>query len=863
VAHFHYVLSLGAVFSIFAVGAGLISVIAAEYSGRTQNEFAANRLPVTLVSSMDSDVPSHDPALTELENSKIKAFRVFPESVLLDSKTSTQNLVAQVELTNGLTVDVTGQVQLKTIKVGSQKDNTQKELILISGAKIGALADGKTAVQATYGKHHLTIPVEVKNSAMVRPTSFQQDVIPVLTKTGCNKGSCHGAARGKDGFLLSLFGFDPKKDHFRLVHEIPGRRIDLAIPESSLLLEKGTASVSHSGGGPIKVNDPNYEVLRSWVKSGAPYDKGKVTAVTKVEIYPPHAVLNGTGAGQQLTVLATYEDGRKRDVTSLAIFSSSDDNAASVSPAGKIVAKNRGESFVMARFDTHTVGSPVIVLPKDLKFSFQAPKEVNYIDQLMYKKWNRLRINPSKLCDDRTFIRRVYLDICGTLPTAAEVTAFVQDKDLAKRSKLVDRLLERKEFVELWVMKWAELLQIRSTQTVSYKSALLYFNWLQQQVANDVPVNKMFEDLLTSSGGTFSAPSTNYFQNETDTLKVSENVAQVFLGMRIQCAQCHNHPFDRWTMDDYYSFSAFFSQIGRKRGQDPRETVVFNRGRGDVRHLVGNRVMKPKFLGGDVPKLKPGQDRRSVMAGWLTDKQNPYFSRNLCNIVWAHFFGRGIVHPVDDVRVSNPSVNDELLSAMAEKLASNNFNFKTLVRDICNSNTYQLDTQANQTNATDRTNFSRRYLTRVRSEVLLDAISQVTETKNKFQGLPLGARAVQIADGNTSNYFLTTFGRAKRETVCSCEVVTEPNLSQALHLINGTTVNNKCRQGGVVSRLLKEGKSVSEVIQNLYERCLARKPTEQELKSLTAKVSQYKDKKRGLEDVFWAVLNSREFLFNH
>lgn len=843
--------------SIIAVLTFALSFTAAEISGKYS--FTSSKHEILGVTEVSLKAESNDVYRRKVvDKSKIKSLKIFPSSILLDSKFASQSIVGQIELLNGITIDVTDQLRFEEPETASKRG-----VVNISGRIVRPKENGKTVIDLVYGDSKVSVPVEVKNVDSIRETSFQQDVIPVLTKTGCNKGSCHGAARGKDGFLLSLFGFDPKKDHFRLVHELPGRRIDLSIPRSSLLLEKGTATVSHTGGGPIKLNDQYYKVLFDWVKAGAKYDKGKVSAVTNLSIYPNHAVLNGPEASQQLTVLATYEDGRKRDVTSLAIFSSSDDNAASVNRTGKVTAKNRGESFVMARFDTHTVGTPFIVLPKDLKFSFQAPKSVNYIDQLMYKKWNRLRINPSKLCDDRTFVRRVYLDICGTLPTVDQVKVFVDDEDKDKRSKLIDRLLERKEFVELWVMKWAELLQIRSTQTVSYKSALLYFNWLQQQVAGNVPVNKMFEDLLTSSGGTFSAPATNYFQNETETLKVSENVAQVFMGMRIQCAQCHNHPFDRWTMDDYYSFSAFFSQIGRKRGQDPRETVVFNRGRGDVRHLVGSRVMAPKFLGGEIPKLKSGQDRRKVMAKWLTSKQNPYFSKNLCNIVWAHFFGRGIVHPVDDVRVSNPAVNDELLNAMAQKLASQDFDFKALVRDICNSNTYQLDTQANETNQTDRTNFSRRYLTRVRSEVLLDAISQVTETENKFQGLPLGARAVQIADGNTSNYFLSTFGRAKRETVCSCEVVTEPNLSQALHLINGTTVNDKCKKGGVVDNMLKNGKSVSEVIQNLYERCLARKPTEKELKSLVSKVDQYKNKKSGLEDVFWAVLNSREFLFNH
>ena len=391
---------------------------------------------------------------------------------------------------------------------------------------------------------------------------------------------------------------------------------------------------------------------------------------------------------------------------------------------------------------------------------------------------------------------------------------------------------------------------------------LRYFNWLDGQIANNVPMDKMVQELLGANGGTFTNPPTNYYQNETNTLKVSENVAQVFMGMRIQCAQCHNHPFDRWTMDDYYSFAAFFSQIGRKRGEDPRETIVFNSGGGEVRHLVGNLVMKPKFLGGDVPDVK-GKDRRVIMAKWLASAENPYFATNLANIVWAHFLGRGIIHDVDDVRVSNPAVNKELLNTLGQKFTEYNYDFKKLVRDICTSRTYQLSTQANATNEKDDRNFSHAALRRLRAEVLLDAITQVTDTKNKFSGLPLGARAVQIANGNTSTYFLTAFGRATRESVCACEVKMEPNLSQALHLLNGDTLQNKIQQGKFVERRLAEGATPVQLIEELYIRCLTRKPNEAEITELTKVLAEQKNDKQVLEDVFWALMNSREFVFNH
>jgi hypothetical protein len=412
------------------------------------------------------------------------------------------------------------------------------------------------------------------------------------------------------------------------------------------------------------------------------------------------------------------------------------------------------------------------------------------------------------------------------------------------------------------VMKWSELLQVRSTRQVSYKATLLYYDWLKSKIANNVPVNQMVRELLSAQGGTFSVPATNYYQNQQDNLKIAENVAQVFLGMRIQCTQCHNHPFDRWTMNDYYGFAAFFAQVARKRSEDPREQIVFNRRSGETKHPVTGQVMKPKFLGGIEPETK-GKDRRAVLADWIASSDNPYFAKNLSNIVWAHFFGKGIVDEVDDVRVSNPPVNSQLLDELGEKFKEYDYDFKKLVRDICNSRTYQLSTTTNATNETDLTNFSHASLRRIRAEVLLDVISQITETKNKFRGLPLGARAVQIADGNTSDYFLTTFGRAKRETVCSCEVKMDPSLSQALHLLNGGTVNNKIKQGRLIERWVAEQKTNDQILDEIYQRCLTRLPTDQERTALTAEVATQENRNQALEDVFWALLNSREFVFNH
>ena len=786
---------------------------------------------------------------------KMVQLNVYPQDIQLTTSRDRQSVIGQAVYDNGLTEDVTTKLQFKPAQEG---------IVRIENNMIYPAGDGETDVVASFGGASVKLHSKVTKAKEDRPISFTLDVMPTFMRAGCNTGSCHGAARGKDGFRLSLFGFDPKGDYHRLTRELSGRRINLSMPQESLLLEKAIGAVPHTGGKLYEKDSEYYNASLRWLQAGAPYDAGAIPTVDKVEIYPKGGVMDGKGTTQQVSVLAYYSDGTTRDVTTLSAFSSNNDNSATITKDGKITASNRGEAFIMARFDTHTVGSHFVVLPKGLDFEWPNVPEYNYVDTLIHNKLKKLRVIPSEVCSDAEFLRRASLDICGVMPTIEEFNTFVADKDPKKREKLVDQLLNRKEFVEMWVMKWSELLQIRTVNNrISYKSALLYYNWLQERIASNVPLDKMVQELLGSTGGTFANAATNYYENERDTLKVAENVAQVFMGMRIQCAQCHNHPFDRWTMDDYYSFAAFFSQVGRKGSEDPRESIIYNRGSGEVRHMVDNRVMQPKFLGGAQPEVK-GKDRRVVLASWLASNENPYFATNLSNIVWAHFFGKGIINEVDDVRISNPPVNPELLDELAKRFTDYNYDFKKLVRDICTSRTYQLATQTNPSNENDLTNFSHAQPRRLRAEVLLDCISQVTNAPNKFRGLPLGARAVQIADGNTTNYFLTTFGRAKRDTVCSCEVRMEPSLSQALHLLNGDTVNSKIVQGKFVESRIKAGKKPLEIVDEMYISCLTRKPTDKEYSTLVQVLDENKkDEQNALNDIFWSLLNSREFIFNH
>lgn len=791
----------------------------------------------------------------------IKSIEAFPKSVTLETSADFHKVIVIARFDDAATQDITRQIKATV---------SDPSVAKLAGTTLSPIKDGTTTLVIEYRGLKTEIPVVVKDATVMRPISFQLDVMPVLTSSGCNTGSCHGSARGKDGFHLGLFGFDPQGDHFRLTQELPGRRINLALPEESLLLTKAIGSVPHTGGKLFEKGSAPYETLVTWIRGGAEYDKGEIARPTGITIEPSQLVLKGGNLETPFTIKATYSDGTDRDVSTLSSFSTSNDNSVEINlRTGLSKTKNRGEAFLLGRFMTFTEVAQAIVIPEESAYTRPDLPEFNYIDKPVHEKLHKLRIIPAPLCDDETFLRRVFIDIIGRLPELTEREQFLADTNPKKREALVDELISRKEFSEIWVMKWAELLQIRTFnnggQQVSYKAALGYYNWLRDRIAGNVPFNDVVRELLSSEGGTFSSPPTNFFQIEQDVLKLTENVAQVFMGTRIQCAQCHNHPFDRWTVDDYYSFASFFAQVKRKNAEDPRERVIFDGG-GEVQHLVTKQNAKPKFLGTETPDNFGKQSRRAAMANWLTSDENPWFARNVSNIVWSHFFGVGITDPVDDVRISNPPANPELLDALASKFVEYDYDVRRLVRDICTSRTYQLSSSTNETNETDTRNFSRTIVRRIRAEVLLDCISQATRTPNKFKGLPLGSNAVQIADGNTSNYFLTTFGRATRATVCSCEVTMEPNLSQALHLLNGDATHNRIRKGKIVVSKFDEKKSPEEIIRHLYLRTVTREPTPDEMSKLMSVVTEGKDdneKKQILNDIFWALLNSKEFIFNH
>jgi hypothetical protein len=782
-------------------------------------------------------------------------FEVFPTEVNLKFLRDRQSVVCRFTELTGVQRNVTGEAKFTLADPSKAK---------VEQGVVFPVADGTTTLKVEFNGESVEVPVKVESAKEDPAISFRNDVMPVFMRNGCNSGGCHGASRGKDGFRLSLFGYDPDGDYQKLTREQIGRRINLALPETSMVLTKSSGEAPHTGGKVFSKESESYQLLHRWLEAGAPNeDVSKLATPVSMEILPKQLLLEAPGQKFQITVRAHYSDGTDRDVTSMCLFLSSNDGSAKIDGNGMITTGQRGEAFVMARFHTFTVGSQAIVIPKGLQYTKPKIEEWNYVDQLVNAKLDKLRIMPSGICDDETFLRRASIDITGTLPSAEDVKKFVADAEPSKRAKKIDELLERKEFVDIWALKWSELLQVRTDNNNqgSYKAVLSYYNWIREQIEHNVPVNEMARQLISASGSNFANPAANYYQLETDPLKLAEDTAQAFFGTRIQCAQCHNHPFDRWTMADYRGFVAFFTQVGRKNGEDPRERIIFNNGGGDTRHPVTNQVVPPKFLGGEAPDTK-GKDRRQVLSEWIAAPDNPFFAPHIANLVWAQYMGRGIVEPVDDARLSNPPSNPELMEALAAKLREYKYDLRRVVRDICNSATYQRTTRPNESNELDDRNFAKATIRRMRAEVMLDCISQVTETKDKYRGLPLGARAVEIADGKTSSYFLTTFGRADRETICSREQV-GPTLSQALHMLNGDTVENKISQGGVVQKLIKANMTPREVAAELYLRTFNRMPTEAELRKLEEHWGVTEEQPKVYTDIFWALLNAKEFMFNH
>lgn len=708
------------------------------------------------------------------------------------------------------------------------------------------------------------------------PVNFTNDVIPILTRFGCNQGACHGAQYGKGGFKLSLAGFDPGLDHDSIVKQARGRRVTIVDPARSLLLTKPLMKVPHGGGRRLDANSPEYQTLLRWLRQGAPGPNSKDPQVVRLEVTPPEQVLSQGQAPVQIRVRAFYDDRSVRDVTRLARISSLNDAVVSCTPEGVVRPVGRGQTAIMVRFSgLAAVATMIVPFRKAPAPSAEASRQaVKSIDTFVERKQHQLGLTPSPLCDDLTFIRRVFFDLIGTPPKPEEIRAFLADKSSDRRARLIDSLLERPEYADFWALKWGDLLR-SNRMALGLKGMWSYTNWIRAQFRRNRPIHEMVYELLTAQGSTFTNGPSNYFRVARSPQDLAETTSQVFLGVRIQCARCHQHPFERWSQKDYYQFAAFFARVGLKDSQEfglfGGEQVVRVRDDGEVHHPKSGERMRPAPLGvqlashsAQTPDPDAVGDRRQLLAEWITGKSNRLFARNIANRYWGYLFGRGIVNPIDDMRVTNPPTHPELLDFLADELVRSNYNLKHLLRLIANSKAYQRSSDILPGNHLAEPFYTHYPLKRLPAETLLDAIDFACGTQEKFPELPPGTRAIQLPDPGIGSEFLDTFGRPMRLTSCECERSPEPNLSQTLRLLNGDLVNRKVSQhDGRVARLIASGRSDRAILEELYMVTLGRPPRPRERAKVLGVLMLAPDRKAVFEDVLLTLLNSKEFLFNH
>ena len=711
-----------------------------------------------------------------------------------------------------------------------------------------------------------------------RPLSFVNDIAPILTKAGCNTGACHAKAiTGQRGFRLSLLGFETEEDYEHIVKEGKGRRIFPPAPEESLLLTKATNFTPHGGGKKIEPGSEYYQTLVQWITQGMPYAQKEEPKVTGIEVEPSRLTLRPKTA-QQLKVTARYSDGSSRDVTRLALYEANDTSMAEASEEGLVKTLDiPGNVAVMVRYAGRVsvfsasvpLGAPVEALPPAKSF----------IDQHVFANLKQLGVPPSAICDDSTFLRRVSLDIAGRLPTMEETRAFLASKDPDKRDHAINALLSSPDYADYFANKWTALLKNKRDDAADITANFAFHAWMRDSLLANTPYDQIVRQILASTGTIVSNPPVAWYKRVKEPAQQLEDVAQLFLGVRMQCAQCHHHPFERWSQGDYYHLAAFFSQVGRKPTPIAGEDLIFHkRGIAQTEHRKTRVMLKPAGLGEPALEIPPDEDPRLKLVDWISDKANPFFAKSLVNRYWKHFFKRGLVEPEDDIRDTNPPTNPELLDALAAHFKESGYDMKSLVRAITQSRTYQLSAMPNEHNAVDRQNFSHFYPRRMQAEVLLDAIDMVTGAKTDFADLPPGTRAISLPDNsyNRASPFLKVFGRPEGASVCECERVQSASLAQSLHLMNAADVKSKLASAnGRADQLNKAEMSDPDRIREIYLAAFSREPTAEEIRISDTYVlkpradaegkplDSQRAKRQGYEDLLWALLNTKEFLYNH
>ena len=808
--------------------------------------------------------------------------RVVPPSVtLLDARDARQVVVLGLR-PDGYWKDVTDQVQLAPASPIVKRD--------LQGF-IVPIKPGKSNLRVTLAGHTVSVPLEVKGIARP-PVSFVREVMPALSRAGCNIGTCHGSVKGKNGFKLSLRGFDPDFDYHALINDLGGRRFNRTRPAESLMLQKPTQEAAHQGGLVFEKDDPYYKLLYRWIAEGVKSDAARVKRANRIEVLPENPVISMPGESQRLIVVAHYPDGTSRDVTREAVFSTSMKEVATVTPGGTVESVRRGETAILVRYEGNYAANEVTVIGDRTGYRWVPQPQFNYIDRFVDAKLQRVKSVSSGLAADAEFLRRVYLDITGVIPSPEAVRAFLSDPTplRQKRAKLIDELLDSSDYVNNWTNKWADLLQV-NRKYLGERGVWRFRNWIQDQVALNRPYDQFVKEIITATGSTFAHPAASYFRVGRDPEVLTENVTQLFLGIRFSCNKCHDHPFERWTQRQYYEFAANFARVGRKAAAIPGDESIFMLASGDVKHPKTNQTVAADFPYGFGERLGSTPDPRGKLAAWLTSAKNPFFAKSFTNRLWSYFLGRGIIDPVDDIRSSNPPSNGELLDALTADFIKGGFDTKRLIRTICNSRTYQQSVKANKWNADDKLNFSHAYPRRLTAEHLLDSIGRATGAPQKYAGLPIGFRAVQLPDSSVaSGGFLDLFGRPPRESPCECERSDTVSLIQALNLVNGDITNRSVSDPrGRVTRLLKSNPTDRRLVQELYLAAWSRLPTESEIKKalplltvtprrLNEMLGREADKgdtemapeaareilrMEAAQDLMWGLLTSPAFLFNH
>lgn len=770
--------------------------------------------------------------------------------------TARRQLLVTGKYSSGQLHDLTHKVAFSVQPVGIVEVN--------QGGFVIPLADGEAVVTAKEpaGKS-ASMSLKVERLATPRPINFANEIVPVFTKLGCNAGGCHGKSGGQNGFKLSLLGFYPNEDYEYLVKENRGRRIFPAAPQYSLLLTKPANQLPHGGGHRLDPGSYEWQLITNWIEQGTPLGNDDDPTVERIEAFPKSRAMNRYER-QQLAVVAHYTDGTTVDVSRVATYESNDTEMAESTTTGLVTAfAVPGDVAVMIRFQGQ-VATFRASIPLGVKLTSLPPTR-NLVDQNVFGKLTSLGIPPSALCDDSAFVRRAYLDITGRLPTADQAREFLADTDPNKRDKLVDDLVDSPSYGDYFANKWALVLRNRRVANMPVGASFEFHGWIRRALQQNMPYDQFVRNVLAATGDVENHPPSYWYSQVSTSTQQMEDTAQLFLGLRIQCARCHHHPFERWSQNDYYGFEAFFSRVGRKPGRKgvANERVFHNVGLATSRNPRTQQDLRPTGLGGEPLDIPDYEDPRHHLVDWLAQPDNPFFARALVNRYWKHFFGRGIVDPEDDMRVTNPPSNPELLDALATHFVTSKFDLKDLVRTICKSSAYQLSSEPNQYNGTDKQNFSSFYPRRMNAEPLYDAINQVANTNVNFAGMPVGTRAVQLPDTGFNDYFLTVFGKPQAESACECERISEANLAQSLHLLNSTDIQQKLTFGGGRAAQLAADKERADKdkVDELYLWAFARLPRQDEYDLILPFVERKASKQQAYEDVLWALFNTKEFLF--